>query len=98
MKLTNVRMNDGSRQFADLPEVISWEALRDHLAALSSAKVTGYLTDQITEAWIDFTYRGYTMSVNNQFGDYWFFVDDPSCPDPILANVVSHCERVLRTK
>ena len=95
MTLVDVRMQDGSRQFAALPEAITWESLRDHIAALADAKITGYLTGQVTEAWIDFTYQGYGMTINNQLGEFWLFVDDPNCPSSILADVASHCEKAL---
>jgi len=87
--------NDGSRWFAELPESRSWRELRDHLARLSGVYITKFLTDEVTEAWIDFAYRGHTFSVNNQFGDYWFFVREPGCPDDILIEVVSHCQPFL---
>jgi hypothetical protein len=96
-QLTNHTMNDGSRKFAELPQTRLWHQLRDHLQTLRSAVVTSFLTDGVTEAWIDFTFRGHSFTINDQFGDYWFFVDDPSCPDEILAEVVSHCERLLNT-
>lgn len=95
MELIDVRMADGSRHFAVLPETIPWESLHDHVAALTDAKITGYLTDQVTEAWIDLTYQGYSMTINNQYGEFWFFVDDPNCPSSILADVISHCVKVL---
>ena len=88
-------MNDGSRKFAELPQTRLWRDLHDHLLALRGAVVTGILTDDVTEAWIDFTYRGHTFTINNQFGDYWFFVNDVTCPDEILAEVVRHCESLL---
>ncbi|MHB1036183.1 MAG: hypothetical protein ACYC35_29855 [Pirellulales bacterium] len=98
MNLMDWRAHDGSRQFAAIPEVVSWAALRDHIAALPGAQITRYLTDQVTEVWIDFSYRGYAMSVNNQFGEFWFFVDDPNCPDSILISVCEHCTQLLRTQ
>jgi hypothetical protein len=91
-KLLNSSMNDGSRHFGDLPQTVLWYELRDHIERLDGAKVTDFVTDHITEAWIDFSYRGYRFSVNDQFGDYWFFVEDPNCPDEILNAVLSHCE------
>ena len=96
-QLTNHTMNDGSRKFAELPQTRLWRELRDHLQTLSGAVVTSFLTDGVTEAWIDFTFRGHSFTVNDQFGDYWFFVADPSCPHGILTEVVSHCERLLST-
>ena len=92
-KIYSMIMHDGSRHFAALPETITWEALRDHIALLSSAEVTGFITDHITEAWIDFTFKGHKFSANNQYGDYWFFVEDVECPDDILTEVMVHCEK-----
>jgi hypothetical protein len=95
VELLNIKMNDGSRQFGDLPQTVSWYRLRNHIKKLKGAKVTCFLTDHVTEAWIDFSYRGHCFTVNDQFGAYWFFVDDPSCPDEILEAVLAHCELVL---
>ena len=97
IQLTNHTMNDGSRKFAELPQSRLWYDLRDHLLTLHGAVVTGVLTDDVTEAWIDFTYRGHSFTINDQFGGYWFFVDDPKCSDDILTEVVRHCESLLTT-
>jgi hypothetical protein len=94
-QLTNQTMNDGSRKFAELPQTRLWHELRDHLQVLDGAVVTDFLTDGITEAWIDFTFRGHSFTINDQFGVYWFFVDDPSCPDEILTEVLRHCQGLL---
>ena len=93
--LTNFPMHDGSRKFAELPEACSWEEFRQHIQRLSGAVITDYDTDHITEMWLDFSFRGHTFSVNNQYGDFWFFVSDPSCPDDILIAVIEHCEPLL---
>jgi hypothetical protein len=94
-KLLDLIMNDGSRHFGSLPQTVLWYELRDHIETLEGAAITNFITDNITEAWIDFTYRGYRFSVNDQFGDYWFFVDNPQCPDNILEAVLSHCKLLL---
>lgn len=60
-----------------------------HAAALASAP-PALLTDDVTETWIDFDYRGHRFSINDQLGSWWFFVEDPACPDPILDAVVTH--------
>ena len=60
------------------------------------AVITQFLTDGITQAWIDFSYRGYDFSVNDQFGSYLFFVSNPNCPDEDLEAVLSHCQAVLK--
>jgi hypothetical protein len=93
--LLSLIMNDGSRHFGDLPQTALWYELRDHIGKLDGAAITGFVTDHVTEAWIDFTYRGHQFSVNDQYGDYWFFVDDPRCPDYILRAVLSHCQSLL---
>jgi hypothetical protein len=87
-------MNDGSRWFGELPQSVLWYDLRDHIEGLDGANLTEFVTDGVTEAWIDFSYRGYQFSVNDQIGEYWFFVDDPLCPDAVLEEVLSYCSRV----
>ena len=94
-QLLSIVMKDGSRPFGDLAQTVLWHELRDHIERFDGAEVTGFITDEITEAWIDFSYCGYHFSVNDQFGDYWFFVEDPKCPDEILEAVLSHCELLL---
>jgi hypothetical protein len=90
-------MRDGSSHFGDLPQTILWYELRDHIKKLNGAEITDFITDGVTEAWIDFSYRGHHFSVNDQFGTYWFFVNDRTCPYEILEEVLSHCELVLGT-
>jgi hypothetical protein len=94
-ELLNFITHDGSRQFGELPQAVLWYEMRDHLEKLNGATITDFITDRVTQAWIDFTYRGYKFSVNDQFGDYWFFVDEPSCPDEILKTVLSHSKVLL---
>lgn len=101
MPLMDLRMHDGSRQFAALPETYDvqhpqWWALRDRIEQLPGAKLQNLVTDNVTEAWIDFTYRGHELSLNNQFGEWWFFVKDPACPDELLREVIAHFEPMLR--
>lgn len=64
--------------------------MRSHLWKLIDARETDFLTDHVTEMWLDFEYRGRSFSINNQFGDYWFFVNEPECPDEILLEVIRH--------
>ena len=66
-----------------------WHRLPNHIDKLDGAEVTDFITDNVTEAWIDCSYRGHCFSVNNQFGAYWFFVNDPTCPDKILEDILS---------
>ena len=83
--------------FFDLPEHYHAEdpggnRLRCYLGGLDGFEVTGFVTDDVTEAWIDFEHRGHHFSLNNQHGSWWTFVEDPGCPDEILLAVA----RLLR--
>lgn len=91
-RLLMMIMHDGSRHFGSVPQVADWYAVRDHVSRLPGAQLTGFVTDHVTEAWIDFSYAGHRFSINDQFGDYWFFVDDPTCPDAILQQMLDHFE------
>lgn len=88
-------MHDGSRQFAALPECEPWSILREHIATLDGATVTDYLNDNVTEVWIKFEFANHRFAINNQFAEYWFFVDDPSCEDEVLSQIVEHCSMLL---
>lgn len=92
--LLNIRAADGSRQFFAQPQTASWYEVRDFVRELPGAKLTGFLTDDVTEAWIDFTFAGHSFTINDQFGEYWFFVADPSCPDAVLDSVAQHFARL----
>jgi hypothetical protein len=96
MELLNLRAHDGSRRFAALPQRVTWRKLRRHLESLPGLKVTGFLTDFVTEGWLDFTYREHKFTVNDQFGEFWFFVEDPAAPEELLNRVAEHCEVALR--
>src|SRR5688572_25919636 len=96
-------MGDGSRHFGSLPESYcvnhpEWLVLRDAVPALTGATLAGFVTDHVTEAWIDFEYRGHRISINNQHGQWWFFVDDPTCPDEILHSVLAHFEHTIASE
>ena len=93
--LLNERMHDGSRHFALLPESRSSLRVLFHTFVLPGAFPTAYVPS-LTESWIDFRYKGHKFSINNQFGDFWFFVRDPSCPDTTLARVANHFQKLLR--
>lgn len=88
-------MNDGSRHFVDLPEVIFFDELADHVEELDGAEITEFLTDGVIEMWLEFEYREYKFSVNNRFGDYLFFVADADCPEEILLEIVNHFRALL---
>ncbi|MBX3243597.1 MAG: hypothetical protein KF685_03905 [Acidobacteria bacterium] len=88
-------MSDSSRHFGDLPHTADFETMREHAGKLPDAKETAYITDNITEMWLDLTYRGHKFSINNQFGEYWFFVENRDCPDEVLSEVLEHFGSLL---
>lgn len=89
VELQNVRAADGSRLFAEVRDTIGAEALVARIQAAPEADSVCLLTDGIVESWIDFRYRDRQFTVNTQFGDFWFFVNDASCPDEILKELLS---------
>ncbi len=88
-------MNNGSRHFVDMPEVVFFDEVADHVEELSGAEITEFLTDGVVEMWLEFEYRGHEFTVNNHLGDYWFFVEDAGCPDKILLEIINHFRRLL---
>ena len=93
--LLDIRMNDGSRHFCSLPAREDWYAVRDHVANLRGASLTEFICDGVTEAWIDFSFQDQSFSINDQFGEYWFFVVEPACPESILKAVMLHWQTLL---
>lgn len=99
--LFDLRMADGSRHFASFREgfgtVADWDVLRAAIGGLCSAVETGFVTDHVTEAWLDFTYGGHEFSLNNQGGEWWCFVRDPAAPEEVLRTVAAHFAAALRS-
>jgi hypothetical protein len=93
--LQDIRAHNGSRQFASLPATQDWYVVRDHTHSLSGAALTGFACDGVTEAWIDFTYLGESFTINDQFGEYWFFVSNASCNEQHLLAVKAHWASLL---
>ena len=93
--LFEARMNDGSQHFVDLPETVFFDVFADHVEKLEGVRITEFITDGVLEMWLNFEFRGHQFSVNNQFGDYWFFVQDPNCEDEILLEVCEYFRILL---
>jgi hypothetical protein len=92
-KIFDIRMHNGSRQFADVPERILPSQMRKLIAKLPGAEVVNFVASVgEIEAWIEFRFRGFDFAVNNQNREYWLFVRQPECPDEILRTVAAHCE------
>ena len=93
--LLHSRARDGTRLFGELPQTVQHEGVRDHVTCLPGAQLTDFVFDGITEAWIDFSFKGHEVSINDQLGQYLFFVKDPSAPDSVLLEVLEHFEGLL---
>ena len=93
--LLETKMNDGSRHFVDMPETVFFDEFCEHVEKLEGAEITEFLTDGVVEMWLDFEFQGHKFSVNNQLGDYWFFVEDPDCPEEILLEIIEHFRQLL---
>lgn len=93
--LLDKRIGAGARHFADLPEAVFFDDFADHAESLDGAEITEFITDGVVEMWLVFEYRGHEFAVNNQFGDYRFFVIEPECPEEILLDVCDHFRRLL---
>jgi hypothetical protein len=94
--LIDIQMHDGSRRFACLPMSVLWDEFRNNIVGLNGSDQTDFITDGVTEAWIDFHYRGQRFTVNDQLGEYWCLVEDPGCPDDLLHEVVVHVSTFLK--
>ena len=87
-------MHDGSRQFGELPQSVGWNKLGRHIKRLDGVTDITLLTDNVTEAWIDFNFRGrnFLSTINSETTG---FVKDPLSPDDLLETVLSHCRSLL---
>lgn len=93
--LFDIKMNDGSRLFVDMPEVVFFDDFADHVEELEGTEIIEFITDGVVEMWLNFEFRGHKFSVNNQLGDYWFFVENPDCPEEILLEIIDHFRQLL---
>ena len=89
------KIKSGARHFVDMPEVVFFDELADHVEELDGAEITEFITDGVVEIWLEFEYRGHKFFVNNQLGDYQFYVEDAECPEEILLEVAAHFRQLL---
>ena len=95
MELIDLRTEDGSRHFTSLPKTRTWHALRDHLLRLPGTQIVNFVAEEVTRAWIDFTFGKHRFSVMHRDDKFCFYVSDPLCPDLRLYQVAYHCEEFL---
>ena len=88
-------MNDNARHFADLPEVVFFDELTDHISDLNGAELTEFEADGVVGVWIEFNFRENKFFVDNKLGDYRFFVEDPKCEEEILLDLAAHLRKLL---
>ena len=94
MKLIDERTPDGSRHFAQLPKLATWETVRDHVQLLGCARVVNYVEGP-AQPWLDFTFRGHRFLIHSHENQLRLFVRDPQCSDLILNEIGLHFERLL---
>ena len=95
MKLIDERTPDGSRHFARLPKIASWETVRDYVLLLGSARVVNYVGEWPGQPWLDFTFRGHRFLIHCHENQLRLCVRDPQCSDLILYEVGLHFSRLL---
>lgn len=81
--LMNVVMRDGTRHFLTLRETARTEEIRVRLEATGAIRVC-----QLSQGGFQWRMRfqclGWHFRVTNPYGELWFFVEDPGCPEDIL--------------
>ena len=87
--LTDIRMHDGSRDFLSLPCTQGPDSLWHSLRGLDHVTRNSFVP-AITETWMAFTWRGWSIAIHDPYGEYWFFADDPETPDTILQEIRAH--------
>lgn len=76
-------MYDGSLHFLCPPEVVLADQLVECINACGGMKVREFLYSA-PESWIDFEFLDRQFTINTQFGQYRFLVDDPNCSADVL--------------
>ena len=69
--------------------------LRRHLVDMPNAALVDVACDRMNEAALIFTYRGHRFGVDLREGSYRFNVEDPTCPDDVLRDVLSFADQLL---
>ena len=85
--ITLTSMNHG---FCRFPQTRSWHETRERLAELQGAAVTDASDDPVVGSWIDFTFRGYSFTINAESGEFVFFAENTDCPESVRGEVTAH--------
>jgi hypothetical protein len=76
----------------------AWHELREHLSSLPGVAATDAIDDPIIGSWIDFTFRGYSFTINADSGKFVFFTEDTDCPESVRAEVTAHFQPFFRER
>ena len=90
-KIKTLLAPGGQLNFYDHPGTTPWNVLERRLRKLEGLEFKGVYPG-LAQAWIDFKFQGHEFSIDTQWGDYWFFAEDPTCPTDILSKVADQCE------
>lgn len=90
--LTDIRMHDGSRDFLSLPVRRTPQQLKNSLKGLRHVRGVK-LAQDVVESWLSFSWHGWEIAINDPFGEYWFFAENPETPEPILEEIRDHFVR-----
>ena len=93
--LYKTESHENWRHFVDMPEVIFFDHFYDYLEELEGTDITSFVADGTIEMQLDFNFRGHRFFVDNQLGDYRFFVKDANCPEEILFEIIEHFRVLL---
>lgn len=88
------RMQDGSRLFAVFKFDPGWRVLHRHLQTMEGLVVTGFLTDGVTEGWLDFNYFGKSFTIHDPLGEFHVFSQDGDCSPFILGELMKHFRKL----
>lgn len=76
--------------FCKFPQTRFWHEVRQHLAALPGVTITSFEDIPSGGSWLDFTFRGYSFTINAESGEFLFLGED--CPASERAAVKAHFE------
>lgn len=87
--------SSGWRLFATRRESVSWVRLRRHLDDMPGAALVDVACDRMNEAALIFTYRGHRFGIELVDDAFRFTVEDETCPDNVLKDVLGYADRML---
>jgi hypothetical protein len=86
------------REFAALPETVSWMRLRRHLDAMPGGALVDLACDRMNEAALVFTFHGHRFGIELHDGVFHFNVEDAACPEHVLREVFAYAEQLVKPR